>query len=89
MVKRVSVTFTGKLEGGGHSTIQVILDDDDAGPAIKEELKRSGCQVENSPWPSLFSIDVPGSEALAQARRILGGHAAAGELEYENACISG
>ena len=80
--------FAGKLEGGGHSTIQVILVDDDAGPVIKEELRRSGCEIENSPWPSLFSIDVPGSEALAQARRILEGRAAADELGYENACIS-
>ena len=81
--------FSRKLEEGGHSTIHAILTDDDTGPAIKEELKRAGCRIENSPWPSLFSIDVPGSEVLAEAHRILDGHAAADEIEYEDACLSG
>jgi Domain of unknown function (DUF4265) len=81
--------FARKIEGSGHSTIQVIVIADDAASAVKEEIKRAGCPIEGSPWPSLFSIDVPDGEVLAEVHRLLDMHAAAGEIEYQDANLAG
>jgi hypothetical protein len=81
--------FSGKLESGGHSTIQVIMTADEMGPVVRDEIVRAGCRTEVSPWPSLFSIDIPSGDLLAEVHRLLGARAAAGELEYEDACLAG
>jgi len=80
--------FRRKVESSGHSTIQVIVIADAIASTIKDEIKRIGCFTEASPWSALFGIDAPDQETLAGVGRILDMRAAAGEIEYENACIA-
>lgn len=80
--------FSRKLEGGGHSTIQVIVMVDDSASAVKREVTEVGCRTEGSPWPSLFSIDIPDSKLIDAVHAILDRRAALGQLEYEDACLA-
>ncbi len=80
--------FSRKLESGGHSTIHVIVLADEVGPALKADITEAGSHVEGSPWKSLFSIDVPDANVLGEVQRRLKARAAAGEIEFENACIA-
>jgi hypothetical protein len=80
--------YTRKLEEGGHSTIQVITIRDDATPGVRSELARIGCVTEGSPWPSLFTIDIPDRKLLAQVHRLLRERAELGEIEYEDAFLA-
>jgi hypothetical protein len=80
--------FARKVHSGGHSTIHVIMTADEVGPAVRGEIIKAGCQTERSPWPSLFSIDVPARALMPDVHRLLDARAAAGELEYVNACLA-
>jgi Domain of unknown function (DUF4265) len=79
--------FTRKVEAGGHSTIQVIVIADEVTSAVKNDVARVGCRTEGSPWPSLFSIDIPNSELIDAVHGVLRVRATLGQLEYEDACL--
>jgi hypothetical protein len=81
--------FSRKLETGGHSTIQTIVLLDEVAPYIKNEVTEIGCGIEVSPWPSLFSIDIPDYNLLGMVHRLLDARASLGQLEYEDACLAG
>jgi Domain of unknown function (DUF4265) len=81
--------YSRKLESGGHSTIHVVVLDDEVRPALKAEIAGAGSQIEEGPWQSLFSIDVPDRKLLAEVHRYLNARAATGEIEFEDACIAG
>jgi hypothetical protein len=80
--------FSRRIEPGGHSTIQVIVVADEVTSAVTHEVVKAGCRIEGSPWPSLFSIDIPDGKLIDAVHNLLRIRAALGQLEYEDACLA-
>lgn len=78
--------FVSKLASGGHSTVQVIVLDDDLGPGLRETIRDAGCYVEGSPWPALFSIDLQSRDELLWLRELLDELVGQQRVEYKVAC---
>jgi hypothetical protein len=65
------LTFVERVKSGGHSTVWVITMDQSIKETLIESVRRQGCFVEVSPWPSLLSLDVPSKRALKDLRSTL------------------
>jgi len=71
-----AVPFEGRLyvdrlvRSGGHSTIRIVLFDDDAHDELLEICDDNQCRALHTEIPGLFSIDVPPESSVA---RLIGG----------------
>jgi Domain of unknown function (DUF4265) len=79
--------FLGKVSSGGHSTVWVMALTDKARRSLAAEIKDLGCRVEDSPWPSLLSVDVPDQMHLDELHRHLTVLASTDQVEFVDACI--
>ena len=80
--------FVRKLESSRHSTIQVIVLVDDIVSEIKSDVAAAGCHIEVSPWPSMFSIDIPDRPLVDVIHGLFDERSSLGQLEYEDACLA-
>jgi hypothetical protein len=77
--------FQGVVQPSGHKTLRVIVYDKREVSAVRELLKRQGCDVEQSHIPGLISVDVPPSASLMEVRRVLAEGEAQERWGYEEA----
>lgn len=80
--------FSRKLKASRHSTIQVIVLVDEIVSDIKSEVAAAGCHIEVSPWPSMFSIDIPERLLVDVIHGLFEQRSSLGQLEYEDACLA-
>jgi hypothetical protein len=59
------------VSSGGHSTVRVVLFDDDAHDRLLEVGRRSGCDVDHTEIPGLFAIDVAPSARMGDLVSLL------------------
>jgi Domain of unknown function (DUF4265) len=77
------------VHDGGHSTIRVVVYDEGSAPRYRDTIASMGCRCEQSPVAGLFSIDVPDVNALQRVSQYLSTAHEEGELDYEEAALSG
>jgi hypothetical protein len=79
--------FKGVVQPSGHKTMRVIVYDKREVPAVRELLKKQGCDVEQSHIPGLISVDVPPAVSLPELRQILDEGEAQERWGYEEAWL--
>ncbi|WP_329085408.1 DUF4265 domain-containing protein [Streptosporangium sp. NBC_01469] len=80
--------FSELLSAKGHSTLRLILSQEDAGDRIRNELESLGCGVEMGPIQSLLAVDIPPRTNYTAIIRIITKDFTKVVSDYEEACIS-
>lgn len=79
----------GAVESRGrHSTVRVIMFDDEQAERALDALCDLGCSYEGSDTPGLFSVDVPPTTSWSTLQDVLKRLAAEGVLDWEEPAIS-
>lgn len=79
--------FQGVVQPSGHRTLRVMVYDKQEVPAVREMLKRQGCDVEQSHIPGLISVDVPPEVPLPVLRQLLAEGESQERWGYEEAWL--
>lgn len=76
------------VEWSGHSTVRVILFDDNRHDALLELGKKHGVDVDHTELQGLFAIDIPPDRSLARLVGDLAEGQRSGWWDYEEGAIS-
>lgn len=79
--------FREVLVESGHSTIRVLLWNEQDTQAVREEFQKQGCSSELTDLPGLIAVDVPPEVGYYTIHPLLEAGAAAGRWDYEEGCI--
>ena len=79
--------FRSVVQPSGHKTLRVMVYDKQEVSAVRELLKKLGCDVEQSHIPGLISVDMPPTASLPEVRRILAEGEAQERWGYEEAWL--
>lgn len=74
------------VEASGHSTLRLLVKDEDSVPEVVERFEHLGCDTEVT-FGKLVALDVPPSVSLDDVREKLDLGDAQSQWEYEEACI--
>ncbi len=85
---RDSLYFLELIEPSGHSTIQLVLNQQDNLLKIGEELVVLGCYWEESHLKRYVSVDVPAEVDYAHVKRYLEKGLLGNQWDYREACLS-
>ncbi|MBZ4415440.1 DUF4265 domain-containing protein [Myxococcus sp. RHSTA-1-4] len=80
--------FLEVVRPSGHSTLRLIIHDEQDVPSVKALLERLGCSIERSHIPGLISVDVPPAVPMATLKPILDEGEAQERWGYEEACLA-
>jgi hypothetical protein len=80
--------FLEVVKPSGHSTLRLIIHDEDDVPAVKALLEELGCSIERSHIPGLISVDVPPTVSMATLKPVLDEGEAQERWGYEEACLA-
>ena len=81
------LTFMELVEASGHSTVRVLMRDPSGTQALRDELRKLGCESELSHIKGLISVDVPPNVDYSTIRVLLDRREQNGVLEYEEAAL--
>lgn len=79
--------FKKVMTTGGHSTIRVVLFDQERVEAFRVSLQGLGCETEADHMPNLIAVDVPPGLEIRKVWSLLERGVRSDLLEYEDACI--
>jgi hypothetical protein len=82
-----NLKFDKLISSGGHSTIRVIMFDEDSTDRVRDDLKNLGCDTEGSHISGLFSVDVPAQVDLSKVVKYLQLGSEGGLFDYEEAAM--
>ncbi|NMO14677.1 DUF4265 domain-containing protein [Pyxidicoccus fallax] len=80
--------FQEVVRPSGHSTLRLIVHDEEDVPAVKALLEKLGCSIERSHIPGLISVDVPPQVSMAALKPVLDEGEAQERWGYEEACLA-
>lgn len=80
--------YTGLVNEGGHSTVRVLIWNQEETEAVREELRAMGCDSERTNIPGLIAVDIPPSVRYHDVRTLLDAGEKNGRWEYEEGCVS-
>ncbi|WP_164008419.1 DUF4265 domain-containing protein [Pyxidicoccus trucidator] len=80
--------FQEVVRPSGHSTLRLIIHDEQDVPSVKALLEKLGCSIERSHIPGLISVDVPPTVPMATVRPVLEEGEAQERWGYEEACLA-
>lgn len=76
------------IEENGHSTLRVLLANEEMVPFVREELKHYGCSTELSNMKNLIAVDIPPNVSYKEIREYLDKGEVEEKWEYQEACIA-
>lgn len=82
-----ALVLTGMVAYSGHSTIQVVVEEEDKTAAVMHQFKDLGCHIEAGD-PLHFAIDIPVSQAYEPVINKLLELQQSGTLDFREACLS-
>jgi hypothetical protein len=80
--------FDELVEESGHSTIQMIIFDNENQRKVEEDLIKLGCDWEGSHLENYISIDVPDTVSYSEIKEYLNKGRANKKWDYKEACLS-
>jgi len=83
-----SLVYQQLVREGGHSTVRVLVSNEDETQRVREELRRMGCTSESTHIAGLVAVDIPANVSFVKVRQYLANGEATGRWEYEEACIA-
>lgn len=80
--------FLEVVKPSGHSTLRLIVHDENDIPSVKAMLEKLGCSIERSHIPGLISLDVPPTVYMESLKSVLDEGEAQERWGYEEACLA-
>jgi hypothetical protein len=79
--------YRGVVRPSGRSTIRLWFSRVEDVQTVRDELRKLGCASEISNLPRLVAVDIPSSISYAAIKGFFDRGEAAGQFEYEEACL--
>lgn len=80
--------FTGVASEGGHSTVRILIWNQEDTEAVRQELRQMGCSSEAAHLPGLVAIDIAESANYGTIKRFLEEGQRSGRWDFEEGCIA-
>jgi len=82
------LVVNGLIQEGGHSTVRVLLNDNNLVSSLRNELKKIGCSSELSNMDNLIAVDIPPEVSYLEIKNYLDKGESQDKWEYQEACIA-